>query len=222
MMGATLEELGVKETEDTTFFAVKESVFPFSKFPGVDVILGPEMRSTGEVMGADRNLPIAFAKAQMAAGVTLPTEGNVFFSLRESDKRHAADIGRALARMGFSIFASSGTHIELAKAGVTSVCVPKISEGGRPNVLDLVRNRQINLILNTAKRRSSDSDGGMIRSQAVRNNIPIISTVAGARAAVQAMSAIKLGPWGVCAVQDYFPHLIRGGTRSAPSVNSEN
>ena len=215
MMGATLDELGVKETEDNTFFAVKESVFPFSKFPGVDVILGPEMRSTGEVMGADRNLPIAFAKAQMAAGVSLPTEGSVFLSLREGDKRHAADLTRSLQRIGFQVFTTSGTHAELAKQGIETSLVAKISEGVRPNVLDLVRNRQIHLILNTATRKGGNTDEGSIRAQAVRSGIPIVTTVAGARAAVQAMAGLKAGPWKVFAIQDYFPHLARPAARPA-------
>jgi carbamoyl-phosphate synthase large subunit len=215
MMGATLDDLGVQETQDQSFFAVKESVFPFSKFPGVDVILGPEMRSTGEVMGADRNLPIAFAKAQMAAGVSLPTEGSVFLSLREGDKRHAADMTRSLQRIGFQVFTTSGTHAELAKQGIQTSLVAKISEGGRPNVLDLVRNRQIHLILNTATRKGGNTDEGSIRAQAVRSGIPIVTTVAGARAAVQAMAALKAGPWQVFAIQDYFPHLTRPAARPA-------
>jgi carbamoyl-phosphate synthase large subunit len=214
MMGASLDELGVQESADGTFFAVKESVFPFSKFPGVDVILGPEMRSTGEVMGADRSLPIAFAKAQMAAGVTLPTSGNVFLSLRDSDKRHAADIARSITRIGFNLFTSSGTHAELANQGITTRLLPKISEGARPNVLDLVRNKEIALILNTATRKGGDTDEGSIRAQAVRSGIPIVTTVAGARAAVQAMAAMKAGPWQVFAIQDYFPHLARPAARA--------
>ena len=214
MMGASLDELGVQESADGTFFAVKESVFPFSKFPGVDVILGPEMRSTGEVMGADRSLPIAFAKAQMAAGVTLPTSGNVFLSLRDGDKRHAADIARSITRIGFNLFTSSGTHAELARQGITTRLLPKISEGARPNVLDLVRNKEIALILNTATRKGGDTDEGSIRAQAVRSGIPIVTTVAGARAAVQAMAAMKAGPWQVFAMQDYFPHLARPAARA--------
>ncbi len=214
MMGASLDELRVQETGDSGFFAVKESVFPFNKFPGVDVILGPEMRSTGEVMGADRSLAIAFAKAQVAAGVTLPTVGNVFISLRNDDKRHAAEIARALLRIGFTIFASSGTHAELDRHGLVSRPLPKISEGARPNVLDLIRSGEVHLILNTATRKGGNTDEGRIRSQAVRSGIPIVTTVAGARAAVQAMAAMQAGPWNVFAVQDYFPALTR------PSVNA--
>jgi len=214
MMGASLDSLDVHDAPDANFFAVKESVFPFSKFPGVDVILGPEMRSTGEVMGADRSLPIAFAKAQMAAGVTLPTTGNVFLSFRNDDKRHAAEIARALLRIGFTLFASSGTHDELARQKIGSRLLPKISEGARPNVLDLIRSGEVNLILNTATRKGGNTDEGSIRAQAVRSGIPIVTTVSGARAAVQAMTAIQAGPWNVFAIQDYFPHLARAAHKA--------
>ncbi|MCE9619739.1 MAG: carbamoyl-phosphate synthase large subunit [Planctomycetes bacterium] len=209
MMGATLDELNVRETPDAGFFAVKESVFPFAKFPGVDVILGPEMRSTGEVMGADRSLPVAFAKAQMAAGVMLPTKGNVFVSVRESDKRHVCELGRSLIRMGFKIFASHGTHAELSKQDIPATVLRKISEGARPNVLDLIRSGEVHLILNTATRKGGDTDEGKIRAQAVRSGVPIVTTISGARAAVQAIAGMQAEPWGVYAIQDYFPHLAR-------------
>jgi carbamoyl-phosphate synthase large subunit len=217
MMGASLDELGVREAPDSGFFAVKESVFPFAKFPGVDVILGPEMRSTGEVMGADRSLPVAFAKAQMAAGVMLPTSGNVFVSVRDSDKRHVAELGRALTRLGFRIFASQGTHAEFAARGVPATVLRKISEGARPNVLDLIRNGEVHLILNTATRKGGDTDEGKIRAQAVRSGVPIVTTISGARAAVQAIAGMQSEPWGVYAIQDYFPHLARPAAPSASS-----
>jgi carbamoyl-phosphate synthase large subunit len=209
MMGASLDELNVHETPDAGFFAVKESVFPFAKFPGVDVILGPEMRSTGEVMGADRSLPVAFAKAQMAAGVMLPINGNVFVSVRESDKRHVCELGRSLIRMGFKIFASHGTHAELSKQNIPATVLRKISEGARPNVLDLIRSGEVHLILNTATRKGGETDEGKIRAQAVRGGVPIVTTISGARAAVQAIAGMQAEPWNVFAIQDYFPHLAR-------------
>ena len=209
MMGANLDELSVPDAVETSFYAVKESVFPFGKFPGVDVILGPEMRSTGEVMGADPSLPIAFAKAQMAAGVMLPTRGSVFLSLRDGDKRHACDLGRTLVRAGFTLLASGGTHAQLEREGVPAQRLPKISEGARPNVLDLIRNGQVQLILNTPTRKGANTDEGSIRAQAVRSGIPIVTTVAGARAAVQAMLAMQAGTWQVFALQDHFPQLTR-------------
>jgi len=209
MMGASLEALGTVEVPDTGFHAVKESVFPFARFPGVDVILGPEMRSTGEVMGADRSLPIAFAKAQMAAGVELPVDGNVFLSVRDSDKPHCIDVARQLVSMGFTVFCSSGTHDLLSNYSIRSVPLPKISEGARPNILDKIANGEVHLIINTPTRKGADTDEGHIRAQAVRNGVPMITTITGARASVQAIAAMRAGSWSVTAIQDYFPHLAR-------------
>jgi carbamoyl-phosphate synthase large subunit len=210
MMGASLEELGVQEAHDTGFYAVKESVFPFAKFPGVDVVLGPEMRSTGEVMGADRSLPVAFAKAQMAAGVHLPTQGRVFLSVRESDRAHAVEIARSLVAMGFTVVCTRGTHDHLARHSVRTERIAKIAEGQRPNILDAIRSGEIHLIINTPTRKGGRTDEGQIRAQAVRSGVPIVTTVSGARAAVQAISALRAGNWDVSAIQDYFPHLARG------------
>ena len=209
MMGASLESLGVAEVHDTGFYAVKESVFPFAKFPGVDVVLGPEMRSTGEVMGTDRSLPVAFAKAQMAAGVHLPTAGNVYLSVRESDRTASVEVARSLASMGFSILCSEGTAQALAAHSVACRTVPKIATGQRPNVLDLIANGEVQLIVNTPTRKGGATDEGRIRAQAVRSNVPIITTVAGARAAVQAIQALRAGHWQVVALQDCFPALAR-------------
>ncbi len=215
MMGASLESLNAQELPDTGFFSVKESVFPFSKFPGVDVILGPEMRSTGEVMGADRSLAVAFAKAQMAAGVNLPTSGKVFLSVREADKHAALDIARSLIAAGFSLVCSRGTHEYLESQGVTSQKIAKIAEGERPNVVDLLRSGEISLIINTPTRKGAHTDEGRIRATAVRTGTPIMTTVAGARAAVQAITALQVGAWDVFAIQDYFPHLARDTARLA-------
>ena len=209
MMGASLESLDAKELPDTGFYAVKESVFPFSKFPGVDVVLGPEMRSTGEVMGADRSLPVAFAKAQMAAGVHLPTQGQVFMSVRESDKQQSVEVARSLASMGFTVLCSEGTARTLKQFSVACTVVPKIASGQRPNVLDLMANGQVQLVINTPTKKGGSTDEGRIRAQAVRGNVPIITTIAGARAAVQAIQALRGGNWQVFAMQDYFPALAR-------------
>jgi carbamoyl-phosphate synthase large subunit len=209
MVGASLEELGVAEVHDTGFYAVKESVFPFAKFPGVDVVLGPEMRSTGEVMGADRSLPLAFAKAQMAAGVSLPTSGNVFLSVRDSDKPHAVDIARQLLAMGFTVHTTNATFETLAAAGVRTNLIAKISEGARPNVLDRITNGELALIINSPTKTGGDTDEGRVRAAAVRAGVPMITTMAGAKASVQAIAALRGGAWGVSAIQDYFPHLAR-------------
>jgi carbamoyl-phosphate synthase large subunit len=209
MMGRSLASLGVEETPDTGFWSVKESVFPFSRFPGVDVVLGPEMRSTGEVMGADRSLPVAFAKAQMAAGIPLPTSGSVFLSVRDSDKDAAVDLARSLQRLGFGVFTTGGTCDHLLAAGIETRRLPKISEGRRPNILDLIANGEIALIVNTPTRKGADTDEGRIRAIAVTSGVPMITTASGARAAVLAITALQEGKWDVAAIQDYFPLLAR-------------
>jgi carbamoyl-phosphate synthase large subunit len=209
MMGASLARLGLEEVPDRGFYAVKEPAFPFERFPGVDVILGPEMRSTGEVMGMDRSLPVALAKAQMAAGNALPTEGNVFLSVRESDKKQAVEITRQLVSMGFTVFTTEGTHRHLLSYSVETKSLRKISEGARPNILDKIANGEIQLIINTPTRKGAETDEGRIRATAVRSAVPMLTTVTGARAAVQAIAALRAGQWSVAAVQDYFPHLAR-------------
>ena len=213
MMGASLTELNVKELPDTGFFSVKESVFPFAKFPGVDVVLGPEMRSTGEVMGMDRSMPVAVAKVQMAAGRRIPLKGNVFLSVRDSDKPHTVDITRNLVAMGFTVYTTSGTAELLKSHGLDTVALPKISEGARPNVLDMIRNGEINLIINTPTRKGAHTDEGKIRATAVRTGVMMCTTITGARAVVQSIAALRAGAWSVAAVQDYFPHLARGPVR---------
>ncbi len=191
------------------YTAVKEPVFPFARFPGVDIVLGPEMRSTGEVMGIHRSAPVALAKAKMAAGVMLPKEGDVFLSVRELDKHLAPDLARQLASMGFRIWTTAGTGQLLAEHGIESHLVRKIVEGARPNILDKLANGEINLIINTPTRRGAESDEGRIRAMAVRTGVPIITTITGAQAAVQAIAALRAGAWTVAAMQDYFPDLAR-------------
>jgi len=209
MMGATLAELEAHEVPDTGFYAVKEPAFPFDRFPGVDVILGPEMRSTGEVMGAHRSLPVALAKAQQAAGIKLPVTGNVFMSVRDSDKPHCAEIARLLVSMGFTVFTTGGTHELLRQHSVDTQLLRKVSEGARPNILDKIANGEIHLILNTPTRKGAHTDEGRIRAMAVRNRVPMITTITGAKAAVQAIAALRAGSPSVSAIQDYFPHLAR-------------
>jgi carbamoyl-phosphate synthase large subunit len=209
MMGATLDDLGVREVPETGFSCVKEPVFPFDRFPGVDVILGPEMRSTGEVMGIHRSLPVALAKAMMAAGMRLPTGGNVFLSVRDSDKSHAVEIARHLVSMGFTVFTTGGTNQLLQQHSIDTVLLRKVSEGARPNILDKIANGEINLILNTPTRKGAETDEGRIRATAVRNRVPMITTITGAKAAVQAIAALRAGTWSVAAMQDYFPQHVR-------------
>jgi carbamoyl-phosphate synthase large subunit len=203
MMGKTLKELGVtQEVVPTGHVAVKESVFPFNKFPGVDVILGPEMRSTGEVMGIDRTFPVAFAKSQMAAGGSLPVSGTIYLSMREADKGAILPIARKLKSLGFKLMATGGTHKALAAAGIESERVNKIAEG-RPNIIDRIKNRDVQLLINTPTTKGPRTDEGQIRAAAVLHKIPIITTITAAHAATDAIEATQKGDWGVTALQEY-------------------
>jgi carbamoyl-phosphate synthase large subunit len=154
-------------------------------------------------------LPIALAKAKMGAGITLPTKGEVFLSVRESDKDHAPEIARDLVSMGFTVHTTTGTHELLKSHSIDTVLIRKISEGARPNILDKMSNGEIDLILNTATRKGAQTDEGRIRAGAVREGIPMITTISGAKAAVKAISALRAGAWSVAALQDYFPALVR-------------
>ncbi|MEM6506599.1 MAG: carbamoyl phosphate synthase large subunit, partial [Planctomycetota bacterium] len=202
MAGQQLSELGVIEETIPTHTSVKESVFPFSKFPGVDVVLGPEMRSTGEVMGADADFGIAFAKAQMGAGQVLPTEGKVFISFRKNDKNHAVGIASELTELGYELCATDGTHKHLKEHGIASTRLNKIKEG-RPNAIDLIKNNEIAMIINTPTRKGAGTDEGKLRATAVRFGVPMITTATGGVAAAHAMRAIRQGVWDVHALQDY-------------------
>jgi carbamoyl-phosphate synthase large subunit len=225
MMGKSLAELGAEEVDSSRLghFACKESVFPFSKFPGVDVVLGPEMRSTGEVMGIDRSFPVAFAKAQMGAGSELPRDGGVFLSVREADRPAIVEPARSLMTMGFKVYATEGTAEYLQRHGITPVVLQKIAAGTRPNVLDLMTNGEIALVINTPTRTGWQTDEGKIRSTAVRLGIPMITTATAAAASVRAIEALRAGDWDVAALQDYRdgagrspdPIVIRAGSPAA-------
>jgi carbamoyl-phosphate synthase large subunit len=205
MMGVSLQSLESEiATQETGFYAVKEPVFPFSKFPGVDVVLGPEMRSTGEAMGFDRSLPVALAKAKMSAWLPLPTEGDVFLSVRDADKKAVVDVARALVSMGFRVHSTQGTCDLLASHSVAAASIPKISEGARPNIVDRLANGEIDLIINTPTRTGADTDEGRIRAMAVRSQVPMITTITGAMAAVRAIAALRAGTWQVQALQDAY------------------
>jgi len=202
MAGKSLAELGTKEIPDPAHVSVKESVFPFSKFPGVDVILGPEMRSTGEVMGIDRNFPMAFAKSQIAAGTLLPTKGTVYISVRNEDKDAIVPAAKMLAESGFDLIATIGTHQALARHDVSSRRIRKLADG-RPNIKDFIKNGQVHLIINTPTRKGPQTDEGKIRSLAVLNRIPIVTTITGANAAARAIAAMQAQDWGVRPLQEY-------------------
>jgi carbamoyl-phosphate synthase large subunit len=203
MMGRSLDELGIGEVPDDGSFAVKESVFPFNKFPGVDVVLGPEMRSTGEVMGIDRSFAVAFAKAQMGAGSPLPRSGGVFLSVRESDRTFIAAAARSLMAMGFTVYTTEGTGEFLRRHGMRPQVLQKIAAGARPNVIDMMTNGEIAMVINTPTRTGWQTDEGRIRATAVRLGIPMITTATAAAAAVKAIEALRAGDWDVAALQDY-------------------
>jgi len=212
MIGASLDSLGVTEEVIPKHWSVKESVFPFNKFPGVDVILGPEMRSTGEVMGIDANFALAFAKSQLAAGTTLPMEGRVFLSVREGDKPAAEAIARRLLSMGYEVMTTAGTHAFLKERGIPTTPSLKISEG-RPNAIDLIKNGELALVINTPTRKGAGTDEGKLRATATRFAVPIVTTMTAATVAVQAMAALRQGRYGVKALQDYFGANSNGETR---------
>ena len=203
MMGKSLAEQNVREMPDTGTFAVKAPVFPFMKFPGVDFVLGPEMRSTGEVMGMDLSMPLAYLKAMLAAGVKPPREGGVFISVRSGDKPEIIDIARSLLAMGYKVFTTEGTGEELRRHGMKPTVLQKIGVGARPNVLDLMADGQIAMVINTPTRTGWGTDEGKIRANAVRLSIPMVTTITAARAMLRAMEAMRAGDWDVAALQDY-------------------
>ena len=203
MAGKSLAELGIVEPTPPKHISVKEVVFPFSKFPGVDVILGPEMRSTGEVMGIDVNFPLAFAKSQIAAGGALPTQGTVFISVNNADKKAILAPAKILADCGFDIVASGGTHDVLQKNSIPSRRLAKLSEG-RPNIEDFIKNGQVQLIINTPTRKGPHTDEGKIRAMAVLNRVPIVTTITGGNAAARAIRELQKGTWDGAAAPELF------------------
>jgi len=203
MMGESLDTQGINEIPDTGTFAVKAPVFPFQKFPGVDFVLGPEMRSTGEVMGLDLSMPTAYLKAMHAAGVVPPISGEVFLSVRSEDKAHIIDIARSLFAMGFKVYTTAGTGHELERHGMKPKILQKIAQGARPNVLDLMENHQIGLVINTPTRTGWKTDEGRIRATSVRLSIPMVTTLTGAAAMIRAIEAQRAGGLNVAPLQDY-------------------
>jgi carbamoyl-phosphate synthase large subunit len=202
MMGMTLEQLGLTTEVTIKHWAVKEAVFPFDRFKNVDTLLGPEMKSTGEVMGVDDNLGLALAKAQLAAGVTLPASGTVFISVRDGDKEGILEAARQLVEMNFSLLATKGTAIYLQQNGVTCDQVNKISEG-RPHILDKLRDRQVAWVVNTSMGRRTTEDSYLIRRAALELHIPYTTTSSGAVSVVMAMQALRVSDLEVQPIQ-YF------------------
>ncbi len=204
MAGKTLVELGFTTEIVPPHFSVKEAVFPFIRFPGIDIVLGPEMKSTGEVMGIDRTLGLAFAKSQMAAAPPLPAKGNIFISVADREKGRVADFAKGFVEMGFTLYATSGTAAALKAADVPVKKLHKLNEG-RPNALDMIKNGELAMIVNTPSGKVAREDEIKIRSTATGNRIPVFTTLRGARAALEGIRAVREHGLSVKPLQEWHP-----------------
>ncbi|RJQ54143.1 MAG: carbamoyl-phosphate synthase large subunit [Actinobacteria bacterium] len=218
MAGKTIAQLGLGETPTVEHVSIKEAVLPFGRFPEVDTVLGPEMKSTGEVMGIDARFGEAFAKSQLAANFEMPESGKIFISVSNRDKRNATLVAQRLAGMGFQLVATSGTAAVLRRAGIEVRDVYKVHEG-RPNVVDLIKNREVGLVINTPFGRGSRTDGYEIRTVAAAQGIPCITTLSAAQALIQGLDAMRSGELQVKALQDYFD---RNAAASEPEIAGEH
>jgi len=206
MVGQTLAQQGVTKEVTPPYFSVKEAVFPFVKFPGVDTILGPEMKSTGEVMGVGKTFGEAFVKSQLGAGTKLPRSGRAFISVKQSDKARAVEVARKLAEMGFELLATKGTALAITTAGVACRTVNKVTEG-RPHIVDMIKNNEVALVVNTVEeRRNAIADSRHIRTSALLARVTTFTTIAGAEAAVEGMK--YLDDLGVISVQEMHAQLL--------------
>ncbi|MFP4672267.1 MAG: carbamoyl-phosphate synthase large subunit [Desulfohalobiaceae bacterium] len=202
MLGARLRDLAPWEQRKTGYISVKEAVLPFSRFPGVDILLGPEMRSTGEVMGIDRSFGLAFIKSQLAAGQHLPSQGTVFISVNDRDKPSIVEPAKSFADMGLRLAATQGTADFLASQGIEAQRVNKVYEG-RPNVIDMIKNQEINLVINTSSGKMTIQDSSSLRQATIIYNIPYTTTLAGAKALAQALRELQGQGLEVCCLQEY-------------------
>ena len=202
MAGEKLVDLGFNEPISPEHYSVKEAVFPFSKFPGIDISLGPEMKSTGEVMGIDADLGMAYAKSQMAASSQLPLEGKIFFSVKDRDKEASIPLAKEFADLGFELYSTSGTARTFEEACIKVNTLHKLAEG-RPNVLDMIKNSEIAMVINTPSGRVPRRDEVRIRSGALANRVPIITTMRGAQAAIRSIKSLKAAELSVVALQEY-------------------
>ena len=203
MAGEKLKDLGFTKEVMPDYIAVKESVFPFVRFLGSQIMLTPEMRSTGEVMGLDDNLGMAFAKSQMAANSSLPTSGNVFISLKDHDKEVGAEIARKFVDLGYKLFSTAGTAAFFASRGIPVTKTYKLSEGARPNVVDMLKNKQIQIVINTPSGMNPRLDENKIRESALLTNTCMITTIMGAYAALKGIEALRNNPVKVKSLQEY-------------------
>ena len=216
MTGKTLKELGYTRDPEVKHKAVKESVFPFARFSNLDVILGPEMKSTGEVMGLADDYPAAFAKSQLAAGVKLPRSGTVFVSVKDDDKPALVELCRRLLALGFSLVSTGGTYRYLAGKGIDSELVKKVHEG-RPHIVDRIVDGSIALVLNTTFGKKEISDSFSIRREALMHGLPYYTTVEASRMAVGAIEALVHGELEVKSLQAYLGPSAARGTQPTQS-----
>jgi carbamoyl-phosphate synthase large subunit len=205
MLGRRLRDLGVAAA-GVPHFGVKEAVFPFPMFPEVDPVLGPEMRSTGEVLGLADSFGLAFFKSQEAAGQRLPTQGTVLVTVADKDKPGVVEVARQFRALGFALRATAGTHAVLAAHGVPAEPILKLHEG-QPNILDAVRDGRIQLVVNTPIGRRSQVDDSYIRKAAIRHRVPYITTLAAAHAAAKGIAAFQQGSAGPWSLQEYHSRL---------------
>jgi carbamoyl-phosphate synthase large subunit len=204
MVGQKLTDQGATKEIIPPYYSVKEAVFPFIKFRGVDPILSPEMKSTGEVMGAAKTFGEAFAKAQLGAGETLPRGGTAFLSVRDTDKLHVAAVANALIEQGFELVATGGTKKILDLAGITCGLVNKVAEG-RPHIVDMIKNDEIDYIINTVEGKKATADSFEIRREALQHKVSYTTTIAGAKATCSALK--ELDNWNVNRLQDLHKEL---------------
>ena len=203
MLGHKLKDLGFTETIVPPHFSVKEAVFPWNRFPGIDIVLGPEMKSTGEVMGIDRDWGMAYAKSQISAFNPLPSSGNVFLSVSDRDKDRAVAVARDLAALGFTIYSTGGTHTRLSAEGIPSNRLFKLAEQARPNVIDMMKNREIHFVINTPSGHEARADEVQIRATAIAQKISHATNLAAAEASVKAIRSLKEKEFTVQSIQEY-------------------
>ena len=202
MAGKTLKEIGFIKEVSPDHVSVKESVFPFNKFTNVDILLGPEMKSTGEVMGIDKSFGRAFAKSQLATGVKLPLKGTAFISVKDSDKSKAIELAKGLNELGYKILATSGTADFLKKAGAAVDRVNKVKEGS-PHCVEMIESQKIDLVINTTFGEQAIQDSFSLRRSSLNQNLPYCTTIAGASALLDGLKAMKEESLGITAIQEY-------------------
>ncbi len=209
MAGEKLKDLGFTKEIHPEHYSVKEAVFPFVKFPGTDIVLGPEMKATGEVMGIDADMGLAYAKSQMAASSPLPTEGNIFISLKDRDKEKAIDIIKEYHELGFNLFSTAGTAKVIENSGIPVTKLFKLAEKRRPNVLDMIKNEELDFVINTpSTERTPRADEVKIRSSAVANGIPVMTNLRAAKASALAIRSLKSNDTQVKTIQEFHSEII--------------